>query len=229
MPSYSGVPQNLFNPEIQLMRGYWMLTWFRQNFCQAEMEAAKVLGCPAEEILNRHLKDIPAGCNGLLVLPHWTPGLSTPGARGAIIGFSDVHTKYHLYRAIIEGLNYGLMEGMYTMEKRSGQKIRHIYLGGGGSRSDEICQITANQFGLPVSRIQTNESSSLGAAVCCFVSLGEFKDYDEAISSMVHIRDTFQPDEEEHRMYKAVYDEVYSHYYKTLIPLHKKLAKLTKK
>ena len=63
-----------------------------------------------------------------------------------------------MYRAIIEGLNFALMDGMYGMERRSGQKIRHLYLGGGGSRSDEICQITANMFGLPVSRIQTHES-----------------------------------------------------------------------
>ena len=49
-----------------------------------------------------------------------------------MIGFTDHHTKYHMYRAIIEGLNFALMDGMYGMERRSGQKIRHLYLGGGG-------------------------------------------------------------------------------------------------
>ena len=66
MPAYPAVPNDMYNPEIQILRGYWMLTWFKQNFAQAEVEAAKALGCSAEEILNKHLGDIPAGSDGLL-------------------------------------------------------------------------------------------------------------------------------------------------------------------
>ena len=227
MPAYPAVPNDMYNPEIQIFRGYWMLTWFKQNFAQGEEAAAKTLGVRAEELLNRHLGEIPPGCDGLLVLPHWAPGLATPNARGAMIGFSDVHTRYHVYRAIIEGLNFGLMEGLYGMEKRSGQKIAHLYLGGGGSRSDEICQITANMFGLPVSRVQTNESSALGAAICAFVSLGEYGSYEDAIGHMVRLRDTFEPDMAEHELYESIYQEVYTKYYKTVTPLHKRLRALT--
>jgi len=227
MPAYPAVPNDMYNPEIQLWRGYWMLTWFKQNFAQPEVDAAKYLGCSAEELLNRHLEEIPPGSDGLLVLPHWTPGLATPNTRGAMIGFSDVHTKYHVYRAIIEGINFGLMEGLYGMEKRSGQKIAHLYLGGGGSRSEEICQITANMFGLPLSRIQTNESSALGAAICAFVSMGVYSSYEEAIDHMVRLRDTFLPDMAEHRLYKQIYDEVFSRYYRTVSPLHRALRRLT--
>ena len=229
MPAYPAVPNDMYNPEIQIFRGYWMLTWFKQNFAQGEEAAAKTLGVRAEELLNRHLGEIPPGCDGLLVLPHWAPGLATPNARGAMIGFSDVHTRYHVYRAIIEGLNFGLMEGLYGMEKRSGQKIRQLYLGGGGSRSDEICQITANMFGLPVSRIQTNESSALGAAVCAWVALGVYRDYEEAIAAMVRVRDTFRPDMAEHEIYRRIYEDVFTRYYKTLIPLHKRLGALTRR
>ena len=146
-----------------------------------------------------------------------------------MIGFTDHHTKYHMYRAIIEGLNFALMDGMYGMERRSGQKIRHLYLGGGGSRSDEICQITANMFGLPVSRIQTHESCALGAAICSFVSLGKFRSYEEAISHMVRIRDTFTPDAEEHKLYDRIYREVYRRYYRAVTPLHKLLGAITRK
>ncbi len=229
MPAYPAVPNDMYNPEIQLWRGYWMLTWFKQNFAQPEVDAAKCLGCSAEELLNRHLGEVPPGSDGLLVLPHWTPGLATPNTRGAMIGFSDVHTRYHVYRAIIEGINYGLMEGLRGMEKRSGQTIAHLYLGGGGSRSDEICQITANMFGLPLSRIQTNESSALGAAICAFVSLGTYGSYEEAIGAMVRLRDTFEPDMAEHGLYERIYQEVYTKYYKTVTPLHKRLRALTKR
>ncbi len=227
MPAYPALPNDRYNPEIQILHGYWMLTWFKQNFARDEVQAAQALGCSAEELLDRHLKEIPPGCEGLMVLPHWTPGLSTPNTRGAMIGFTDVHTRYHIYRAIIEGLNYALMDGMYGMEKRSGQRIKNLYLGGGGSRSAEICQITANMFGLPVSRIQTNEASALGAEVCCFVSLGEYAGYEEAIDHMVRLRDTFEPDMVEHALYKKLYDEVYSRLYRSVTPLHKRLGALT--
>ena len=227
MPSYPAVPNDMYNPEIQLLRGYWMLTWFKENFAQPEVEEAELLGCSAEALLDRHLAEIPPGSDGLLVLPHWTPGLSTPNTRGAMIGFSDVHTRFHIYRAIIEGINFGLMDGMYGMERRSGQRIRHLYLGGGGSRSDEICQITANMFGLPVSRTQTNEAGALGAAICVYVSMGEYSSYEDAIEHMVRIRDTFQPDMGEHALYRRIYDEVFSRYYSTVTPLHRRLRKLT--
>jgi sugar (pentulose or hexulose) kinase len=227
MPAYPAVPNDMYNPEIQLWRGYWMLTWFKQNFAQPEVDEAKRLGCSAKELLNRHLKEIPPGSDGLLVLPHWTPGLATPNTRGAMIGFSDVHTRYHVYRAIIEGINYGLMEGLRGMEKRSGQKIRHLYLGGGGSRSDAICQITADMFGLPVSRVQTNETSALGAAVSVYVALGEYASYEDAIAGMVRLRDTFEPDPAVHELYERIYREVYTKYYKTVAPLHKALRAIT--
>ena len=50
---------------------------------------------------------------GLMLQPTWSPGVRVPGpeAKGAIIGFGDVHTRAHLYRAILEGLAYALREG----------------------------------------------------------------------------------------------------------------------
>ncbi len=227
MPAYPAVPNDMYNPEIQLLRGYWMLTWFKDNFAQQETEEARRLGCSAEELLDKRLGEIPPGSEGLLVLPHWTPGLSTPNTRGAVIGFTDVHTRLHLYRAIIEGLNFGLMEGLKGMEKRSGHHVSHLYLGGGGSRSDEICQITANMFGLPVSRTQTNETSAVGAAVCVNVAAGVYGSYESAIDSMIRIRDTFEPDPAEHELYRRIYEDVFTRYYQAVTPLHKKLGALS--
>jgi len=69
--------------------------------------------------------------------------------RGAIIGFGDVRTRGHLYRAILEGLAYALREGAERCRKRSGKEIRELRVAGGGSRSDAAMQITADVFGLP--------------------------------------------------------------------------------
>ena len=53
--------------------------------------------------------------------------------------------------------------------------------------------------------------------------------HEEAIAAMVKLRDTFVPDEEEHGLYRRIYEEVYSKYYKTVTPLHKRLGELTKR
>ena len=229
LPAYPGVLNDHYNPEIEIYRGLWLLSWFVKEFGTADAIDAKEMGMAPEALLDQRIRDLPAGSDGLLLQPYWTAGILHPDSLGAVIGFSDYHTRYHFYRAIIEGLNFALMDGMYGMERRSGQKIRHLYLGGGGSRSDEICQITANMFGLPVSRIQTHESCALGAAICSFVSLGKFTSYEDAIAHMVRIRDTFTPDAEEHKLYDRIYREVYRRYYRAVTPLHKLLGAITRK
>lgn len=228
MPAYPALPNNLYNGELQLWRGYWMVTWFIENFGEKEQREAEVLGCRPEELLDAKLSGIPAGSDGLLVLPHWTPCLTTPDARGAVIGFTDAHTKYHLYRAIIEGLNYGLMEGLYGMEKRLGDKVSLLRVAGGGSRSDGICALTADMFGLPVERIQTDDAGALGAAMCGFIFKGEFSDYSQAAEAMVHPREPFLPHPETRPLYEALYREVYSDYYKTVRPLHRRINRFIK-
>ena len=39
------------------------------------------------------LKQSPPGSMGLVAQPFWSPGLSEPAAKGAIIGFGGVHEK----------------------------------------------------------------------------------------------------------------------------------------
>ena len=228
-PAYPAVPNDLYNAEVQIYRGYWMLSWFKKEFAAKECEQAKREGVSAESLLNKHLCEVPAGCEGLILQPYWSPGIVNPNARGAIIGFSDCHTRAHIYRAIIEGINYGLMDSMYAMQKRSGQKITEIFIGGGGSQSEEICQITSSMFGLPVKRIQTHEASGLGSSMVAFVAKGIYKDYDEAIANMVRVKDTFYPDFEENELYMELYKDIYCQVYNKLEPLYKKLKKLLKR
>ena len=111
---------------------------------------------------------------GLMLQPYWSPGVGIPGpeAKGAVIGFGDVHTRAHLYRAILEGLAYALREGKERSERRSGKAITELRVAGGGSQSDAAMQITADIFGLPASRPHLYETSGLGAAIDAAVGLG---------------------------------------------------------
>src|SRR3546814_20856667 len=88
---------------------------------------------------------------GLTLQPYWSPGVRFPGpeAKGAIIGFGDVHTRAHLYRAILEGLIYGLRGGCEQIERKLRRQIRLLRVAGGGSQSATALQITADVFNRP--------------------------------------------------------------------------------
>lgn len=223
IPPYASILPQHFTPEIEIFRGYWLVSWFKKEFAEKEVEQAQKLGITAEELLNRRLKEVPAGCDGLIFQPYFTPNTTMPAARGAVIGFSDMHTRIHIYRAIIEGINFALMDGMRLLEKRSDHRFLEIYVGGGGAQSDEICQITADMFGLPVIRTQTFEVSGIGAAMTVFVGLGEFSGYEEAAAGMVFKKDCFNPDFEQHEKYRALYEEIFRNVYGKLSPLYEKI------
>lgn len=225
LPAYPAVLPGCYNPEVEIFRGYWMVSWFKKEFAAKELELATNLDKTPEEILNELLLGVPAGCHGLVLQPYWGPGLKNPKAKGAVIGFSDVHTRAHLYRAIIEGINYGLRDGLETVQKRVGNRVKQLTVSGGGSQSDMICQITADMFNLPVLRTQTYETSGLGSSIAGFVGLGVFKDYKEAIEEMVHYTSVFQPQKDCTETYEHLYQNVYKKIYKKLKPLYKAMRR----
>ena len=229
LPAYPAAVPGWYNMDVQIYRGYWMLTWFSREFASELVNEAKIQEMAVEELLNGKLSTIEPGSDGLVLQPYWGPGLSRPLAKGAIVGFSDVHTKHHLYRAIIEGIAYALREGLESIEKSQKHKVKSIMISGGGSQSDVICQITSDVFGLPVSRVQTFETTSLGAAIATFVGLGEFKNVEEAMSKMSRVTSTFTPNEIAHKKYDYLYNKVYVKMFPQLKDIYKDIKKYDKK
>ena len=121
IPPYPAAVPGAYSLEVQIFRGYWMVSWFKQEFGQLEQALAEEQGIAAETLFDELVKDVPPGSMGLMLQPYWSPGLKAPGpeAKGAIIGFGDVHTRAHFYRAILEGLAYALREGKERIERRS--------------------------------------------------------------------------------------------------------------
>lgn len=219
-PAYVAAYKGRYNPEIEIYRGYWLISWFKKEFAEKEVKEAAAKGLAAEDLLNQRLHEISPGCDGLVFQPYFTPGVSMPNARGSIIGFSDVHTRIHIYRAIIEGINFALMDGIRSLERRMKVRTKGIYVAGGGSRSAEICQITADMFGVPVYRTQTHEAALIGSSMISFTGIGVFENIDEAMESMVNIKDEFKPDMVNHKIYDELYRNVFSKIFKKLKPLY---------
>ncbi|HKM02451.1 MAG TPA: FGGY-family carbohydrate kinase, partial [Bacilli bacterium] len=216
---------NLYQMEAQVYRGYWMVSWFIKEFANNETLESNIIEMATEEILNNKMLEISPGSEGLVLQPYWGPTLKRPFAKGSIVGFSDYHTRHHLYRAIIEGIAFALLEGLKSIEKQQGKKIKKIRVSGGGSQSDAICQITADIFGVPVQRIQTHETASLGTAVSVFYSSGVFATIDDAIAAMVHPTQAFIPNMVNNQKYNYLFKNVYSKIYPNLKNIYKSIKK----
>ena len=206
-----------------------MVSWFLREFGQNEQRLAKEHGVPPESLFDDLVNSVPAGSMGLTLQPYWAPGLKSPGpdAKGAIIGFGGVHTRAHIYRAILEGLAYALREGAERTSKRSGVPITGVRVAGGGSQSEAALQLTADVFGMPVSRPHVYEASGLGAAIDLAVGLKLQPDFPTAVEQMTHIKDTFSPNLKNHELYSELYQRVYLKMYKRLSPLYQEIQEIT--
>ncbi len=229
LPAYPAAVPGHFNTEIQIFRGFWMVSWFKREFAQREEALARERGVAAETLFDELIRSVPPGSMGLTLQPYWTPGVRNPGpeGKGAIIGFGDVHTRAHLYRAMIEGLVYGLRAGREQIEKRVGRHIRLLRVSGGGSQSDAAMQIAADVFGLPAERPDIFETSALGAAMNCAVGLGLHADYAAAARAMCRVGSRFDPNPDARKTYDALYREVYLPLYPRLRPLYRRIRAIT--
>ena len=228
-PSYPGVAPGTFNPEMAIRRGFWMVSWFKNEFGLREQRLADEQGVAAETLFDDLLQAVSPGSEGLMLQPYWSPGSAPAGpeARGAIIGFSDVHTRAHIYRAIIEGIGFALREGKEILEKRSGEPVKTLRISGGGSQSDQVMQITADIFGMEVERPHTFETSGLGAAIAAAVGTGLYPDFASAVSGMVRVRDRFSPAAANRQTYDRLYRDVYCNMYKSLQPSYRAIHAIT--
>ncbi len=229
IPPYPSAVPNAYSMEIQIYRGFWMVSWFKREFGQNEERLAKQHGVAPESLFDELVNSVPPGSMGLMLQPFWSPGLKNPGpeAKGAVIGFGDVHTRAHLYRSILEGLAYALREGAERTEKRSKTTIKNIRIAGGGSQSNAAMQITADVFGKPVSRPHIYEASGLGAAIDAAVGLGFYPTFKDAVNEMTHIGDTFEPNMGNYKLYSDLYNRVYMPMYKRLKPLYQEIREIT--
>ena len=229
VPPYPAAVPGAYSLEVQVLRGYWMIEWFKREFGGPEVARAAALGVETEPLFEELLESTPAGSMGLMLQPYWSPGVRVPGpeAKGAVIGWGDVHTRAHLYRAILEGLAYALLEGAERTVKRTKVPIRELRVSGGGSQSPAAVQLTADVFGLPASRPHTHETSGLGAAIDAAVGLGIHPSFEAAVAAMTRLAETREPDPGNRAVYEDLYRGVYLRLYERLKPLYAEIRRIT--
>jgi sugar (pentulose or hexulose) kinase len=228
-PAYPGVIPGTYNIEMMLQRGFWMISWFKREFGDIERQLAKTKNTSPETLLNQLLESVPAGSDGLMLQPYWSPSNGDGDeTRGAIIGFNELHTRAHIYRAMIEGIVYAMRECKEIIEKRTGNKFEKIVISGGGSQSNEIMQISADILGTPVYRSSIFEASSLGAAIASAVGIGIYPNFKVAVSKMVRVGQIFEPNDSNKKLYDQLYNTVFKKMYSSLQPAYVRIKEILK-
>lgn len=197
--------------------GGMTLRWFRDKFCMIE-KAAESLGCgDAYMLMDREIKDIPPGSDGLVMLPHLAGSLApdtNSKAKGVWFGFTLQHTKAHFIRSIMESLGYILRRNVDAL-RDMGIDVKEIRSLGGGSKSTIWNQIKADINNLTLETVEAKEAASLGAAILAGKAVGVFPDIESAVDSMVKVKEVITPSPDK----KEAYDKGYEMYKKLFYDL----------
>ncbi len=190
------------------------IVWFVEQI--SNMDATRLKpGETPEQLLEAMAANIPEGSEKLLCLPYWT-GAMTPywdgHARGAYVGLSGLHSKAHMYRAMLEALT--LEQRLLTtgVEAATGRTIDEIVLLGGGSRSALLCQMMANVLGRSAKRVREQESTALGAGIHAAAAVGLHKDIRTAADAMTGTDIIYEPDAASHARYADIFEAYRSIY-----------------
>ncbi len=110
---------------------------------------------------------VAAGADGLLFLPYLSGERSPhpdPLARGGFVGLTIRHERRHLTRAVLEGVAFGLRDGLDLMTAAGMAAPAAIRASGGGTASPLWRQILADVLGADIATVDTTEGAAYGAA-----------------------------------------------------------------
>lgn len=137
-----------------------------------------------------------AGSEGLVFLPYLsgerTPHVD-PLARGAFVGLTVRHDRSHMVRSVMEGVAFGLRDGLELMRAAGIGEVSQVRASGGGTRSRLWRQIIADVLDAEVVIPETAEGAAYGAAVLAAVGAGWHSSVTDACEAWVRVGDPVEP------------------------------------
>jgi xylulokinase len=198
------------------MTGGQSIRYLREQFGQAEVEAERVLGVSAYDLLNLEAAKVPAGSDGLIVLP-FLMGERTPIwdalSRGVVFGLSLNHTKGHLVRAMMEGVAYAMYDS-FRLIQESGLKVNlPLVMNEGGAISVLWRQIITDVFDVPTVLVKRRTGAPFGDAILAGVATGVIPGFEVAQEWAEYV-EPMEPDPQNHERYMehfGLYKQLYGH------------------
>ena len=194
------------------------LSWLREVTGEADR--------PWEEMIDACARDSQPGSGGVIFLPYLSSAacpVNDGGTAGAFIGLLNTTRKTDLFRAVIEGLNYQFVHILQTMERSMNTRFERIVASGGATRNDFWLQNKADIAGMEVEVSEIQDTSPLGAALLAGVTLGLWRDLDDAVEHVKGETRIFRPDMMRHARYQPLSD-LYQSLAPALRPVNHALA-----
>ncbi|MCC6614966.1 MAG: xylulose kinase [Anaerolineae bacterium] len=203
-----------------------ILNWFKRNFAGELAAEAEAQSTSIYRLLDDEAAKLPVGSDGVIVLDYFQ-GNRTPHtdslARGVVMGLSLATSRAHVFRAMMEGIAYGMKEILDTYEANKCD-VKRVIACGGATQSPLFMQIYADVAGKTIYTTRVAEASLLGSAVAAAYGAGVFPTLAEASRAMVQISGEYQPDSERHAQYQF-YASKYRELYQQLRPVMHDVAR----
>lgn len=190
--------------------GAGVARWMLNSFCHLEKAAAKKNKTNQFYEMERSMKKIPAGSEGVIFLPYMAGERSpiwNPDAKGVYYGLDFTKEKEHLIRAGYEGVAFSLKHNLEVAESL-GLEIKELRSIGGAANSLIWTQIKSDVTGKKIVVPSSDTATTLGAALLAGVAVGIYKDFEDAVEKTVSTQRVHDPD----RSSEAVYSKLYSDY-----------------
>jgi xylulokinase len=157
---------------------------------------------------------VPAGSEGLWFLPYLSGERSPhpdPLARGAFVGLTLAHDRRHLVRSVLEGVAFGLRDGLDLMVAAGMPVPAQVRGSGGGLASPLWRQILADVLDAEIATVNTTEGAAFGAALLATPAAGWYPTVDDAVAAFVRATPIAAqgPDAAAYRDAHAVYRDLY--------------------
>jgi xylulokinase len=153
--------------------------WFRDKLAPDLAAAEEAGGENAYSVLVKDAENIPAGSEGLLVLPYFsgerTP-INDPRAKGLFFGMTLAHSRAHLFKATLEGMGYGVRHHMDVMRAMNAEP-KEIIAVGGGTKNKIWMQAISDICKVPQKVPALTMGASYGNAFLVGLGIGVFKSY----------------------------------------------------
>ncbi|RGZ01572.1 FGGY family carbohydrate kinase [Clostridium sp. AM58-1XD] len=181
--------------------------WFLDNLAPYSRRDGKTVKTDFS-MLEEEASEIPAGSEGLLVLPYFM-GERSPvwdsEARGVFCGLSVRHTRAHMYRAILESTAFAVRHIQEKSDLFEGGSCSCI-VSGGACRSKLWMQILADVTGICMITTSGSMQAPVGDALIAGVAAGVVSSYEEA-EKWCRYEERIEPDPKLYGTYEMYYRE----------------------
>ena len=189
-------------PGGSMANGCVNIDWMR-GILSGKDETQKLTNEDLEEML----RSIPAGSEGLIMLPYFNgekAPFMDPDAKGVMYGLTLKHTKGHLYKASLESIGYAVR---HILSLRTPDGKNEAFVVGGGTQIPGLLQTVSDITGYRQTALANHNGAVVGDAFIAGMACGMFTRRDQ-IDPWVKVMPTVEPNP----AYRTLYDQGFETY-----------------